>query len=383
MKILHLIYTHGIAGAEKYLRHLLPPLQKENISSHLILVCAPGFEKKLQEYAVELNALGIPCIVLIHSKTGFFTAAKKIAAYTRQHQIQFLHSHLINSDILAILVKFFYNKNLVLISTKHGYSEQIVKQITDADNLGGLKYKARLKPYYYIAWLTLKLIPNNFAVSRAMSRVYQQLGFTKTAMPYIYHGVTVPVAVNNEGKLAQPQLIIIGRLELVKGHFYLLKAMPAIIAQYPSCKLLILGEGSERVNLERIARDLGISNNVEFMGFQPNPYPYIQQSDLVIIPSLFEPFGLVFIEALALQKTIVAFDVAAGNEILSHLKTAVLVNKADAKQLEKNILNLLQNKALNETIAQNGFQHYNKCFTTGVMIESTKKYYLSLVHPQK
>ena len=381
MKILHLIYTHGIAGAEKYLRHLLPPLKNENTESHLILVCPPGFEKKLQDYCADMRECGIPSTTLVYSKNGFFAAAKKIAAYTKANDISYLHSHLVNSDILAILVKFLYNHKLTLISTKHGYSEYVLKQITDVNNLGSLKLKAKLKPYYYVSWLTLKLIPNNFAVSYAMSVLYKKLGFTRKEMPYILHGVNVDAGEPGTavGRLAEPQLVIIGRLEAFKGHHYLLQAMPAVIAKYPSSKLLVLGEGSELQNLQQTVQQLNIENNVQFMGFQSNPYPYIQQSDVVIIPSLFEPFGLVFIEALALQKAVVAFEVPAGNEILAHNQTALLVQRSNSEMLAGSIIKLLDDKIFRDNIAKNGFNHYQQNFTTAVMVKNTAEYYAGIV----
>lgn len=379
MKILHLIYTHGVAGAEKYLKHLLPPLKGYGIQSHLILVCPPQFSNKLSNYVAEMENLDIPITVLEYSKTGFFSAAKEIAAYTKHHHIEFLHSHLINSDVLAVLVKKFYNRNITLISTKHGYNEKILQKITDVNNLGTLKYRAMLMPYYFIAWLTLKLIPYNFAVSKAMAVFYKNIGFTKTVMPFIHHGVSVNVNNNlDKQELGSPMLLIIGRLESYKGHQYLLKAMPYIISHFPKCKLIVLGEGKERNNLEALAHELGITNNIAFMGFNTNPYSYIKAADVVVTPSLFEPFGLVFIEAIALAKPVVAFDVPAGNEILTNGVTGLLVPRCNINLLAETITGLLQNQSLRETIGTAAYEHFLKNFTTNAMVQNTALYYKKL-----
>ncbi|MFN8253134.1 MAG: glycosyltransferase [Ferruginibacter sp.] len=376
MKVLHLIYTHGIAGAEKYLKHLLPPLREYNIESHLVLVVPPVYSEKVATYCKEMNALGIPVTVLEYSKKDFFKASKRIALYTKEHGIGYLHSHLVNSDVLAILAKKIYNRSLTLISTKHGYSEYILKQVDDVSKSGRLRLKAMSKAYYYITWLTLKMIPNNFAVSKAMAILYQNLGFTGKEMPFIHHGVNVtgsnePVMEKNPG----PTLLIIGRLEIFKGHICLIKAMPAIVSRFPSCKLIVLGEGGERQNFENLAQSLGVAENVQFMGFHNNPYAFIRQADVVVIPSLFEPFGLVFIEAIALQKAVAAFDVPAGNEILTHGKTALLAPRADHDALAQHIICLLNDKELSSRLGAAGYAHYLNNFTTATMVKNTFNYY--------
>lgn len=380
MKVLHLIYTHGIAGAEKYLKHLLPPLKDKGISSHLVLVCSPGFENKLQEYCDDMSKRGIPSSVKVYSKKNFLSAAKSIAAYTKQHDIEVLHSHLVNSDTLAILTRYLYNKKLKLVSTKHGYSEYVLKQIIDVNKLGSLKWKAKLKPYYYVTWLTLKLIPHNFAVSKAMAQLYQNLGFTKNPMPFIHHGLHVQLPESDvpTGIEGNPLLVIAGRLEIFKGHEYIFKAMPAIVKQFPGCKLLVLGEGGEKEYYEGLCQTLGITNNVNFLGFKQNPYSYIKAADVMVIPSLFEPFGLVFIEAIALHKAVVCFDVPAGNEILADNETALMSPRADYANLADNIILLLGNNELRRDIAAKAYDLYCNKFTTEIMVRNTRAYYEGL-----
>ena len=89
-------------------------------------------------------------------------------------------------------------------------------------------------------------------------------------------------------------MIIAGRLEAIKGHSYLLEAMPKVLQQFPDCVLLVLGEGSLKETLIAQSKSLGIEKSVFFLGFQPDPYSYIANSDMIVLPSLFEPFGLVY-----------------------------------------------------------------------------------------
>src|SRR5688572_16590597 len=126
MKILHLIYTNGLAGAEKYLTHLLFPLKSKGFECHLLMVSGPKAGSSLVPFLQDMKEKGIPSTLMISRKRDFFQTAKKISDYLSDNNISIVHSHLLNSDILVTLVKLFYKKNIIVISTKHGYSEKIL-----------------------------------------------------------------------------------------------------------------------------------------------------------------------------------------------------------------------------------------------------------------
>jgi 1,4-alpha-glucan branching enzyme len=140
----------------------------------------------------------------------------------------------------------------------------------------------------------------------------------------------------------------------------------------------VLGEGSEKNNCIEKVKKLGLQKNVEFLGFKPHPYSYISHSDVIIVPSLFEPFGLVYIEAFALKTPVVAFDTAAGNEIIVNNETGLLVEKGDSKALAEKIIYLLENPRERNKIAERAYGKYITSFTTEVMVKNTADWYKSL-----
>lgn len=380
LKILHLIYTNGIAGAEKYLMYLLPPLKEQHgIECHLIMVCAPGFEAPLEKYCIESNESGIPTTLFISSRRNIFTMAYKIGQYLKKNQIIYIHSHLLNSDVVATVIKVIYNKSVRIISTKHGYKESILKQIPNSSNIQELKKEAKKELYYYITKYVVRHAKYNYAVSKAISKLYFDLGLTENEMPFIHHGVTVKYAEKtnelNAYRFSDKQLIIVGRLEEYKGHQYLIKAMPEVLLKFRGCKLVIIGEGSEKKNLQRLCSELKIDNNVLFMGFNDDPYSYVNNSDVIILPSLFEPFGLVYIEAFALKTPIVAFDTPAGNEIMENNTTALLVTPREANALAEKIIFLLDNPGIASEMADRAYRNYLENFSTARMVKDTALFY--------
>lgn len=376
MRILHVIYTHGVGGAEKYLKHLLPGLKAYGIDCDLIVVCTKKTENTFAAYCNGVNGLGVKTTLIVAEKYGILTTAKKVNNYLKAEKINILHTHLFHADLMAAVLKTFFNKNIRIISTKHGYQEKVLQQYDPVN------YKKPNDLYYHITKYILRKIDINIAVSKAMADLYFNLGMCKSHFPYIHHGITFPEFDNpTQGesyRKANPQLITVGRIEIIKGHHILIDAMPEILQAFPQTKLLILGDGTEKANCEKQVTDASLQNHVEFMGFVQQPYQYISNSDIIIQPSFFESFGLVFIEGLALKTPIIAFDVPAGNEILENDKTALLVSKGDSKALAQKIIYLLQHPEVAKRIADNAYEKYKNEFTTEAMVKKMAAWYKSL-----
>ena len=94
MKVLHIIYTKGISGAEKYLKDLLPGLKKEGIDGELMLVSPGLFSNQLMSYCEEMEKLGIKTTCLSAGRPGFLRAAWKISGYLKKNGIDSIHSTL-------------------------------------------------------------------------------------------------------------------------------------------------------------------------------------------------------------------------------------------------------------------------------------------------
>lgn len=374
MKILHLIYTNGISGAEKYLKHLLPGLQLEGIECELMIVCGISAKGNMEIYKKELNDVGVYVQVLVSSRLSFLATAYKISKYCKKKGIIFIHSHLINSDILAVLAKKFFNSKLEIVSTKHGYDERVLEVYEPGKPINNKK-----DLYYWVTKLTIRYISKNLAVSRGISQLYVALQLCSTDFPVIHHGVDIKAfdssAYASECRVGNPQLIIVGRIETFKGHRYLIDAMPEIVRHYPSCVLLILGEGSIKDALAEHVKNLELQESIHFMGFQSHPYSYISQSDIIVLPSLFEPFGLVYIEAFALRVPVVAFDTPAGNELMENNKTAIMVPKGDSTKLASKIIALLGDDSERARLSNNAYNLYLAKFTTATMIRNTAAWY--------
>ena len=107
---------------------------------------------------------------------------------------------------------------------------------------------------------------------------------------------------------------------------------------------MILGEGSLREDLEKEVLDLKISNHVKFLGFVDNPYAYMREADVFVLPSLWEGFGNVILESLAVGTQVVSTDCPSGpSEILDNGKYGILTEVDDPEDLSEKIIDSLDN----------------------------------------
>ncbi len=135
-----------------------------------------------------------------------------------------------------------------------------------------------------------------------------------------------------------PVIIGVGRLSRQKNFSFLIDAFSRV-RQFLDCRLMIIGEGRYQARLKRQVQRLGISEHVEFMGFQSNPYAFMARADIFVLSSLWEGSPNVLTEALALGIPSVATDCPSGpKEILDHGRFGFLVEMNDIKGMADAIL---------------------------------------------
>lgn len=149
-----------------------------------------------------------------------------------------------------------------------------------------------------------------------------------------------------------PILISVGRLSKSKGYPYLLTAFSEVLKEI-ECRLIILGEGEMRDELEILINRLGIKKNVNLLGFISNPYPYIAHSDIFVLPSLWEGLPNALLEAMALGKPVIATNCSkAVEEIIKNGENGFLIPVRDVLALKKAICRLLKNKSLQVKLSE-------------------------------
>jgi len=140
----------------------------------------------------------------------------------------------------------------------------------------------------------------------------------------------------------RPVILGCGRLVEEKGFSHSIKAFSTVVKRYPKAKLLILGQGSKKGELEKLAMNLGIRDKVIFLNFRKNPFKYMANADVFVLSSLREGLPNVLLEAMACGTPVVSANCKSGpSEILENDKYGILVPVADSEALANGILKLL------------------------------------------
>jgi glycosyltransferase involved in cell wall biosynthesis len=153
-----------------------------------------------------------------------------------------------------------------------------------------------------------------------------------------------------------PTVITIGRHVAQKDHETLIRAF-ALARQHVPARLVILGQGPLRRELEQMAQDLSIADSIIFAGWSSNPFAWLSRSDLFVLSSRFEGFGNVIVEAMACGLPVISTDCPSGpREILRDGNDGVLVPVGNVDALASAITDVLSNERMRSHLARKAVQ---------------------------
>ena len=231
-----------------------------------------------------------------------------------------------------------------------------------------------------------KMITVSHTNQKMLEEIYPEMIGRLTT---VHNGIE-KFAVINDGKRQQirreifkagPETKIIlgvGTLHERKGFKYLISAYSKIHKDYPNSRLIIAGEGPERNSLENLIKNLSLSDKVFLIG-QSNDVPALMQcSNLMVLPSLKEAFGLVLLEAMQAGLPIIASKVGGIPEIISSPEKGLLIEPANKNELVKSLHKLLSKDDLSKRFSQKGIEHW-KNFSAKEMAEKTGQIYQEIL----
>jgi glycosyltransferase involved in cell wall biosynthesis len=176
----------------------------------------------------------------------------------------------------------------------------------------------------------------------------------------------------------------VARLFRGKGHFELLRALALVKRKYPNVRLAVVGSdypaGSGVTGtLKEHARELGILENVVFAGQRSDIASLLAACDVFSLPSFEEPFGLVFAEAMAMKRPVVALTSGGTPEVVEHGKCGLLSPPGDIDALAANLQRLLDDPALRTRFGEFGRGRVEEHFTPQRMASDFAGLYARLV----
>jgi len=172
-------------------------------------------------------------------------------------------------------------------------------------------------------------------------------------------------------------VFFIGRLVPEKGICYLLRAMPQVLQAVPEAKLVIGGRGPQQKDLERLVHSMDLEERVYFTGFIYNEernYVY-NKARVAVFPSLYEPFGIVALEAMATMTPVVVANAGGLAEIVKDEVTGLKVVPGSEEELARAIIRILTDDELAMRLLTNASREIDTVYKWDVIARSTTEVY--------
>ena len=179
----------------------------------------------------------------------------------------------------------------------------------------------------------------------------------------------------------RPVIGIVAHLSSEKGHSTLIKAVSLLLRFYPRLILSVVGEGPLRTKLEKLAKTLGASRSVLFLGFREDADSVMKSFDIFCLPSLSEGLSSAILAAMSNRLPVVATSVGGIPELVTDRETGILVPPRDPEQLALALRELLDSPDLRKRMGESGRRRVEEHFTLEKKIRNFERLYLELLGP--
>jgi glycosyltransferase involved in cell wall biosynthesis len=327
-------YHPMLGGAQRQLAALAPLLKAHNVDVHVLTRRYAGLASFEQVHGVPVYRLPIPGPKAAAALT-FILAALPLL---RKLQPDVIHAH----ELLS--------PTSTAVAAKRLYHFPVVAKVLRGGSFGDIA-KLNRKPFGQQRIASARRWVDTFiAISHEIDQELEQIGIPSERRSHIPNGVDgarfTPLSLPRKRALRSqlalpldaPIVIFTGRLSIEKQVDQLVSIWPAVRAVHPEARLLLLGTGNEEARLKKMA-----GSGVDFLGLVEDVAPYLQASDLFVLPSASEGLSNALLEALATGLPAVVTAVGGATDVIKHRETGWLIKTDDVSELQNAILTLLTN----------------------------------------
>ena len=367
-----------VGGIARHCEGLAKALTKLDVEIHLITLDFPGtplYEEnegvKIYRAKIEVGHPNFLTWVMIFNHF----LEKKLAEVVKQAGFDLIHLHDWLVAPAGIAAKHFLNLPLVatLHSTEHGRSGLHIPDSFTIDSwewwttyeaskiiVTSNSMKHEVCGHFHVPWEKVEIIPNGINLAKFQVSVDR-------------NSVRARYGISPDEKL----ILYVGRLVPQKGVEYLIQAVPMVSSRYHNAKFVIVGEGWLRDYLQSLAHSTGHGWRIIFTGFIPDNemIALMKSADVLVVPSIYEPFGIVALEGMAAGVPVVASQVGGLSEVIEHDKTGVFVYPRNPESVAWGIDHVLSNPGHAEWLVRNAFEKVKNVFSWEAIASRTVEVY--------
>lgn len=373
MKVLFIQIIEKLAGSEKYFLECIPLLKAKGIDCEFLAVYRTNIKTKFRDVTDAMEDLDIKVHYIPTATSINFPLLKSINKVIKEGDFDLVHGHLLYSDVWLSLIKIMYNRKLKIGSTKHSYDLKFAE-------LYGFDSSKRLyNLYYFLCRFSEKFINRSFTVSHSLRKLFIDLKISKAdKMDVIYHAFEskyLPAENSEEYRFAPQQLVLVGRMIEMKGHRFTIDALSIVVKKFPKVQLVFVGDGPEKPKIKKQIEELGLADNIQFVGYRNDAMHFMANSDITLVSSTAEAFGIVYIESFEVKTPVITFDVPAGNELIKNEISGCLIEPFNSQKMADKIIELLEQPEKRIALAEAAFDRLNSELSSENMINKTIEFY--------
>lgn len=366
--VLHITKVTGIAGSENHLLTLLAGLREHDVDARFLLLVEPG--NPVEDLMAAAAARGIPAEREIIRGNLDPTLIPRLVRRLRQMRPDIVHTHLFHADLYGIPAARLAGVPAV-VSSRHN---------DDA-------FRRRF-PYRQLNRWLWRQTDAGIGISQAITDFAITVeGASPAQMTTVLYGLapSVQVADRDAARAAlraelglPPDAVLLGmvcRLIEQKGIPYALEAFARVASEYPAAHIVMAGDGDLRDALVAQVAALGLTDRVHFLGWRTDTPRIFAALDVFLMPSLWEGFGLVLLEAMAQSVPVVGSAVSAIPEVVAADDTGLLCPPKDVDCLAAALVVLLADPARRVAMGAAGRARLETHFNPDRMVAETLAIY--------
>ena len=301
----------------------------------------------------------------------------KLFSFIKKHRFDIVHTHTSKAGILGRFAAWL-NRVPVIIHTPHGHIFY--------------GYFSRMVTQIFIVIEKLAALVTDKIITLTDHGKEEHIRFhiaNPDKFVPIYSGINIPEFKRNKDDHSldvrntldiPPQAPVIGtvtRLVPIKGIEDLIKAVPTLLEDYPDLRVLLVGDGHLRSDLEELCELVGVRNHIHFLGEQKKVVPFLKAMDVFVLSSINEGMGRCLLEALVCGKPAVATRVGGVPELVEHGSNGFLVPPRQPQLLARAIIEILSDEELKQKMGKNAIKKVTMDFSVEVMVKKIERLYQS------
>jgi len=383
--VVHVIESLGPGGAERLLYTNLKHFDPQRVRSTVITVYPHN-----THWVEPVKELGVPVVSLdCRSTRDIPKGVSRLRAWLRANRPDLVHSHLWAANVISRIAGRM--TGVPVVSSVHNPDHEPQAWSDGADVSLITRHAVKALDRWTAKFGSSRMVAVSDYVRKGAGR---DLHFPLQSIDLVYNPFDVdlmkaPVKDRSEllrelGLPVESQILLnVARVSPQKGLLYAVRALPAILKQYPQAHLLSVGATTDprwTTELKREAESLGVADHFHMLGAQANVVDFLRACDIFVFPSLYEGLGIALIEAMAAGCVCVATNTGPIPEVVQDGKDGVLVPSADAEALARAICDLLGDPSRRSQLGTAAKQTAFSKFQPKEQAERLTRVYESVIH---